>query len=268
MPDVLFERRGDTYTPTELAHGPWARGFLHGGPVCGLAAHAVEELLPDDGLQPARLVVDLHRAVPAAPLEVTATCERKTRRLALATVSICAAGREVTRATALFLRRSDAPHEAAVGRGIAPLAGPDGLKTTPMIPAEALHLVPPGFHREVELRWAPGRSPEAPAGWFRLPMSLLAGKPTGAFVRAATLSDLGNAIAGLARRAAQSSAAAYINPDMTLYLQRNPRGEWIGLELDTIGEADGVGLSHIRLHDTQGAFGHALSARLFNPIER
>jgi len=268
MDDALFQRRGDRYTPTELAHGPWARDFLHGGPVCGLAAHAAQQRQPDPDFQPARLVVDLHRAVPAAPLEVDAACDRSTRRMTLTSVSIRAAGREVTRASALFLKRSEAPPGPALGRSIPKLAGPEGLETTPMIPREAHHLVPPGFHRHVELRWAPRAEGEPAAGWFRMPMPLLADEPTSPFVRAATLSDLGNAISGLARRAAQAAAAAYINPDTTLYLQRDPQDEWIGLELDTVGETAGVGLSHVRLHDAEGAFGHTLSARLFNPIER
>ena len=268
MDEALFERSGDLYTPTELAHGPWARDFLHGGPVCGLAAYAAQQRQPDSDFQPVRLVVDLHRAVPPTPPEGIATSERSTRRMTLAQVSIRADGREVTRASALFLKRSAAPPGPVLGREVPKLAGPDGLETATMIPREAYDLVPPGFHREVELRWAPRAEGEPAAGWFRMPAPLVGGEPTSPFVRAATLSDLGNAVSGLARRTAQAAAAAYINPDTTLYLHRDPQGEWLGLELDTIGEEEGVGLSHVRFHDADGAFGHTVSARLFNPIQR
>jgi hypothetical protein len=264
----LFRQDGDLYTPTDLAHGPWARGFLHGGPVCGLAAHAAEQAQPQPDLRPARLVVDIHRAVPAEPLEVSSVCERSARRMALVNVTVRASGREVTRASALFLKPTDATPNPPTGRVISRLEGPAGLPTTPMIPPEAVDLVPPGFHRHVEVRWAPRDEMEPPAAWFRMPMPLLTESPTSPFVRAATLSDLGNAVAGLARRAAKQDSIAYINPDTTLYLHRVPQGEWLGLELDTAGEADGIGLSHIRLHDSEGPFGHTLSARLFNPITR
>ena len=91
MTATLFERAGDRYLPTGLAQGPWGHGFLHGGPVCGLAAHAAEALRPAPAFVAARLVVDLHRPVPASPLEVVATTETASRRIALVHVSIRAA---------------------------------------------------------------------------------------------------------------------------------------------------------------------------------
>jgi hypothetical protein len=263
---TLFERDGDRYVPTGLAQGPWALGFLHGGPVCGLAAHAAEALRPDPAFVAARLVVDLHRPVPLVPLEVAAKTETASRRIALVHVSIRAEGREVSRASALFLRRAEAPERPAVGRAAAPPTGPEGLETTSLIPRDGFGFVPPGFHREVELRHVPGRPTDRPAAWIRLPMGLIDAAPASPFARAAALSDLGNAIAALAPR--KGPQASYINPDTTLYLEREPLSDWIALDLDGLSETEGVGLANVALHDTRGPIGRVLSARIFNPVAR
>jgi hypothetical protein len=261
---TLFERDRDTYLPTGLALGPWAPGLLHGGPVCGLAAHAAEALRPDAAFVAARLVVDLHHPVPLAPLEVIGTTETASRRIALVHVSIRAEGREVTGASALFLRRAEAPGRPAIGRAAARPTGPDGLETTSLIPREGFDFVPPGFHREVELRHVPGLPAGQPAAWIRLPMDLVDAAPTSPFVRAATLCDLGNAVAALAPR--KGPHAAYINPDTTLYLEREPASDWIAFQLEGLSETEGVGLSNVALYDTRGPIGRVLSARVFNPV--
>ena len=87
-----------------------------------------------------------------------------------------------------------------------------------------------------------------------------------AFARAAALSDLGNAIAALAPR--KGPQASYINPDTTLYLEREPLSDWIALDLDGLSETEGVGLANVALHDTRGPIGRVLSARIFNPVAR
>jgi hypothetical protein len=268
MAPTLFERRdASSYVPTELAHGPWAKGFLHGGPVCGLAAYAAEALRPSDEFIAARLAVDLHRPVPMAPLEVVATEQAASRRLRLVSVAIRAEGREVTRASALFTRRSEAPVRAPRRRRATALAGPDGLETTTLIPPGQFDF-PPGFHREVELRWLPSDPPSPRVAWLRMPMGLVDGERPSPFVHAATLCDLGNAIATVAMLDAGAPPASYINPDATLYLEREPRGDWIALELDTVSETDGVGLANVVLHDGAGPFGRTISLRLFNPVRR
>jgi hypothetical protein len=263
---TLFERDGERYHPTGLAEGPWARGFLHGGPVCGLAAHAAESLRPDTRFVAARLVVDLLRPVPLQPLEVLAAVETRSKRMAFVGVSIRADGREVTRASALFLHRSEAPGRPPLGRAPTALTGPEGLETTALIPREAFDLVPPGFHREVELRRLPGRPAEHPAAWLRLPMGLVDGAPPGPFARAATLSDLGNAIEAIA--SLERPRLPYINPETTLHLEREPEGEWIALDLEHASETMGIGVVTVGLHDTRGPVGRTLSARIFNPRAR
>ncbi|MEZ4217087.1 MAG: thioesterase family protein [Myxococcota bacterium] len=265
-PDALFVRRGDLYEPTPLAHGPWAAGFLHGGPVLGLLAHGAERHRPSGDVVAARLTVDLHRPVPMAPLELATRVVREARRIALVDVALRAAGREVARASALFARASDAPAREPFGGATVPPPGPEGLPTTAIVPKGTSPSVPPGFHREAWVRWAGAPDSDAPAAWMRLPMALVADAACTPFERAATLADLGNAIAGVVRRRGPGAHAPYINPDATLYLEREPRSEWIALAPVALSETDGVGLVALALFDEHGAIGRAASTRLHNPV--
>ena len=266
MPDALFERNGDVFAPSELAHGPWMSGTLHGGPVCGLVAHAAEQLRPDADFLPVRLVVDMHRPAPMAPIQTLTRLERKSRRMALDSVGLHADGKEVARGTVLFARSSDAPARGAAGHERRMPLGPEGLKTTAIVPKDVALEFPPGFHREAEVRWVEGPNSSSPSGWLRMPMPLVAGEAPTPFERVATISDLGNAVASVTKREGTRPPEAYINPDTTLYLEREATGDWIGLALDSLSETRGVGISEVVIFDEHGPLGRMLSARIHNPI--
>ena len=179
MREALFSLDGNVFVPHEDAHGPWMHGTLHGGPVCGLVAHVAEALRPQGGFVPARLVVDMHRPVPMAPIRTVARVERASRRMALVAVELhgTAVGaseeKEVTRASVLFVRGGEAPVHAPAGRPIESLGPHDGAETTAIVPPEVGERFPPGFHRQAEVRWLRGPGTEAPAAWMRMPMPLV-----------------------------------------------------------------------------------------------
>ena len=263
MSDALFVRSGEAFEPAELAQGPWAAGFLHGGPVLGLLAHGAEAHRPGGDFVAARLTVDLHHAVPMAPLELAASVVRRSRRMGLVDVAMRADGREVARASALFLRTSDAPEQAPVAGAGPPPRGPHGLATTSVVPKGTSPGVPPGFHREVEVRWsgATGTS----AAWLRMPMTLVEGAACTPFERVAALADLGNAVASMARLGDGAPHVPYINPDVSVALEREPGSEWIAFATTVLSETRGVGLVETAMWDEQGPIGRAFSARLYNP---
>lgn len=60
------------FVPNEIAHGGWGP-TLGGQVVGGLLARAVEVLVTDDGLQPARFTVEILRRVASAPVRVSAS---------------------------------------------------------------------------------------------------------------------------------------------------------------------------------------------------
>lgn len=265
-PTALFLRRGDAFEPTLLAHGPWAQGFLHGGPVLGLLAHGAERHRPGEGFVAARLTADLFRPVPMASLELATQVVQTARRIALVDVALRAGGRDVARASVLFSRESEAPVRAPLGGPRARPDGPDGIATTAVVPKEMGAAIPPGFHREALVRWTSCGETRGPAAWMRLPSPLVDGAPCTPFERAAALTDLGNAIASVARGRTAEAHVPYINPDATLYLEREPESEWLALVPTSLSETNGVGLVAIALFDERGPIGRAASTRIFNPI--
>ena len=267
MGDAIFRREGDAFVPTPFAGSPWTRGALHGGPPAGLLTYAVEQHVGDAEMQVARLTIDLFRAAPMEPLRVRTETVRHGRRLRAVQASLVAGGVEVTRASALLLRRSDAP----VGDDKhPPPPGPEGYPTQRGIArqprnegAERPGRYLEGFHTTIETRWVsePG---EPPVAWLRIPMPLIEGVETSPAMRAAALSDFGNALANQVGNAS-ARRLSYINADITLYLHRDPQGDWLCLSPDHRDETEGVGLVEAIWHDTAGRYARSVQARLANP---
>jgi hypothetical protein len=144
--------------------------------------------------------------------------------------------------------------------------GPEGLPTESL--ARGLNdrgnSMPPGFHTRVETRWVPRTAAEPLAIWFRTPLPLVAAEVDTPLRRAATLSDFANAIASIAARERNPNARPYINADSTLYLFRQPRGEWICLQEHACDAERGISVSEMLLFDPDGLFGRAQQARLVN----
>ncbi len=57
----------------------------------------------------------------------------------------------------------------------------------------------------------------------------------------------------------------FINPDLTLYIEREPVGEWICLDSQTRISADGIGIAESVLYDLRGRVGRATQALLVAP---
>mgnify|MGYP001560795855 CR=1 FL=1 len=268
MADAIFTRDGDSYVPTRHAKSPWSPDGLHGGPTAGLLAYAIERFIDDREMQLSRLTVDLFRMVPAVPLRTKVEAVRSGRRVVGVDAAIIADGVEVVRASALLLRRSEAP----VGGGVyPPPPGPEGYASQPGIsrsprvepppgtPLQRPHLL--GFHTSVETRWvsAPGEQP--PTTWVRIPMPFIEGEETTPMTRAAALADFGNALGNLAGAGRDLS---YINADINLNLIREPVGEWLCVQIDHRDEAAGVGLVESIWYDQRGRYSRVSQSRLAN----
>jgi len=196
-----------------------------------------------------RLTYDFLRPVPLAPLNVRTRVLRPGRRVQLVEASLHAGEDEVARVAALRIRRDDVPVPAPTEEPTPP--GPqDG----------ALLEMPAGrgvsFARDaMELRFTTGSFWEVgPAfAWFRLRFPLLAGEELSPLQRVAAAGDFGNGIA----TTVSWSTHVFINPDLTLYVERLPAGEWIGLDAVTRIATPGVGVSDSALYDEAGRIGRA-----------
>ena len=258
MGDALFVRDGDRWTPTELSRGPWSPDALHGGPVAALLARLDESETRPGPMHPARMTVELLRPVPLAPLRGRTRVLRSGRKVWLSESALFAGETEVARATLLWIRRAPLPVPEVHGGGRAePPPGPEGVAPTP----PAWRGGPVAFHSHAtEHRVARGvwGSPGACTDWIRLRVPLVAGEEPSPLVRVAAVADFGNGISA----ALPFEAWTFINPDLTLYLQRLPRDEWVCLDAVSWPEGDGVGLAESELFDAAGRLGRALQGLL------
>jgi hypothetical protein len=255
---AIFDSSGGRLTPSVHATSFWAGDRLHGGPVLGLFARAVEAASPDPELICARLTVDMFRPVPHAPLEVRSEVVRQGARLAVVQCSLRDAQRELARATALLLRET-------AGSAAEPQAAPEphqALATESLFRGRDSGGFPQGFHTQVQTRWPARRDLAQPLSiWFHMPLPLVAAEPFSAFQHAVAISDFANAVASIAGRE-RGRDAPYINADATLYLCRRPVGEWFCLQSQGSEEERGISLARVSIADERGVLGQVQQARV------
>lgn len=243
---------------SELARGPWDVNAQHGGAPAALLMREFERQPTADGLEIARVTYELLRPVPLGELTVGAEVIRPGRRVQLLEGSIRTAdGTEVVRARALQVRRahvteptedSFVPDGPAQGREVPPAFNPP---KSPTFAPEA-----------IEIRFISGAFGGGPAtAWFRLRVPLVEGETPTPLQRLAAAGDFGNGISAVL----PWDQYVFINPDLTLYIDRLPAGEWICLDARTIIPADGVGIAESVIYDTHGRVGRAIQALLVGP---
>jgi acyl-CoA thioesterase len=254
----VFVPDGDGFVPTHSAPGPWNPEHLHGGPTCGLLARALERVAGGPTLQPVRLTLDLFRPVPMRRLRVTSELVRGGKRIRVAQASIYDGDVEVARASGLFLQRTPM-REIEPWPSIA-MPGPEGFVTSGLWRDRPPAPRASGFHTVTEARWVSPPEEPTQAAWFRMPMALVQGEATSPLCRAAALGDFANAVASLSMR--RLHAPPFINTDTTLYLFREPEGEWIGMAADHAAAHEGVGIVEVIHFDRKGRYGRSVQARL------
>jgi Thioesterase-like superfamily len=248
----VFIRDGAAFDATELARGPWDPRALHGGAPAALLVHVFERCIPGPELRLARVTYEFVRPVPLGKLSVTTALTRPGRRVSLLEGAIHDAdGNEVTRARALLVRASEVgdKHEEPP-----PFPGPEQGRSNDfnntgltMFATDAM-----------DIRFVAGAfSERGPAtAWFRLRQPVVAGEPPSPLERVAAASDFGNGIASeLSWR-----EHLFINPDLTVYFEREPRGEWVALQSQMRVTPGSVATAESVLWDEQGRIGRATQA--------
>jgi hypothetical protein len=257
--EPLFQPDGDIFLPSAMARGPWSRHALHGGATAALVARAVERH-HDGGVERrlARLTVELLRPVPVAPLRLAARTVRPGRKVRLVAVTVSAEGVEVARALALQLRVADVTLPADAVAGEATVPGP---------PAAGEAVADdrwPAFHNAgCELRYSRGGWLRQGPGtvWIRLRSPVVSGEEPSPAQRAAAAADFGNGVSMVL----PFEEYLFLNPDLTLTLLRDPRGEWVCLDAVTRLGQEGAGLAESAVYDKAGRVGLAVQTLLVEP---
>jgi acyl-coenzyme A thioesterase PaaI-like protein len=253
---AVFVRDGDRFLATELALGPWAPGALHGGAPAALLLNAFAAASPSPALVPARITYEFVRPVPVGPLGVRIEVVRPGRRVTLLDGFLTdPEGIEVARARALLL----VPSELDAGTATPPpFPGPEAGQVndwTDERPMFATHAM--------EIRFVEGvfREPGPATAWFRLRHPLIAGEPMAPLELVAAAGDFGNGIAS----ELSWSEHMFINPDLTLYIERAPAGEWLAVQSQMRVTQGSVAMAESVLWDERGRIGRAIQALLVGP---
>jgi hypothetical protein len=250
----FFEREGDSFVPTELARGPWGPDTLHGRVIAGLFAHDFEQRFGDPSFHFARLTIDLFRMPRVRPVELSTRVLREGRRIRVAESILSSAGGEIARASVVQLRKGEEPPGEPWRPAPWNVPVPDDVESMP--PRE-------GWTPMWETRPIGGSSfigTGQKRMWIRETHAVVAGEPLTPFTRVAGASDIASPLANSGK-----DGLYYVNADITLYLHRLPRGEWIGWEVNDHQSADGVAFGECRIHDEQGAIGTSSVCAVANP---
>lgn len=247
---AVFVGADGLFVATELARGPWDPSAQHGGAPAALLMRSFEQLPVPDGLVMGRVTYELLRPVPLAALSAEVEVLRAGRRVRLLEGSLSTAdGVLLMRARALQVQRADESSVQDASAG--PPPGPEHGGAPDFNPGPRPSFAPDA----VEIRLISGAFYErGPAtAWFRLRLPIVAGEKPSPLQSLAAAGDFGNGISAVL----PWDRFIFINPDLTLYIDRQPMGEWICLEAQTRIVPGGIGISESLLYDERGRVGRA-----------
>ncbi|HIW92753.1 MAG TPA: thioesterase family protein [Candidatus Corynebacterium avicola] len=242
-----------TFTATEHTESPWGRGFQHGSPPAALVTHVLEQLVPDSG-RLTRVTTELLGAVPLGELHATGRVVRPGKRICLVEAVVTdPSGREVIRGTGWWVRT----------RPTTDIENPDVPSGAGMVPLEEAsssafsQMWSGGYIDSLETQGAPGQL------WLRSRIPVVADAPDTPWTRLAAVADVANGT----NPTVDPRAWSFMNTDLSIYLHRLPRGEWIGVSAEANYGPDGIGLTIGRLHDQDGPVGSTSQSLMLDPIE-
>jgi hypothetical protein len=251
---ALFRECDGLYEASELTRGPWDPEAQHGGAPAALLMRELERLPNPEDLELARVTYELLRPVPIGRFEARSEIVRPGRRVQLLEAALWTdGGVEVVRARALRIVGAQA---AGYNEPAPPPAGPETARPNDFRPMGVT-----GFASEaMDIRFAVGQFAEpGPATvWFRLGVDVVAGEAPTPLQSLAAAADFGNGVAS----PVSWESHIFINPDLTLYVERPPRGEWICLQAESRVTQGGIGLAESVVYDTRGRLGRATQSLL------
>jgi hypothetical protein len=254
--DTFFVPLGDDqWLATGHTTGPWEAGAQHGGPPSALLGRAMQRCQPRDDMIIARFTCEILGPIPVGELRVLSRVVRKGRSVELLEATASAGGREVARASAWRVRRTDGASVASRLPGPVPV--PD-LPTT-----AAFGAVKDGYLSAMEWRAVRGgfRQPGPATVWARMRYPLVADEEPSPLERVLIVADSGNGISW----ELDISQWLFINPELTVHLHREAAGEWICLDAQTAISPGGAGLASSVLSDLDGPVGIGAQSLLITP---
>jgi len=258
--EALFVTAGDEYVPTDYSRGPWNPENLHGGPIAALLAREAQRFEPSTELEDVRLTVELLRPVSFDPIALRAHVARPGRKVQLIEAVASQRGRDVAKALLLRIRTRHITLPISVPSEPRRFPGPFDI--SPMDTSGE----PRTFHSEgTELRFVEGKfgRPGPATVWIRLRRPVTKGAEPTPLERVAAAADFGNGVGAIL----PFEGWVFINPDLTVYVNRPAKGPWIALEARMHLQPNGIGLAESRLWDADGPIGRAVQSLFVEPVD-
>jgi hypothetical protein len=250
----------DVWRATAHTAGPWDAGSQHGGPPSALLGREMLRCQPRPDMMITRFTCEILRPIPVGDISVRARLARPGRSVEFLEATASADGREVARASAWRVLRTDGPPVPSRQPAAPPLPG------EPTVPPSAVS--PPAGWRDgymSAIEWRPARGsfavPGPAAVWTRMRYPLVPDEDPAPLERVLVTADSGNG----ASSELDISRWLFINPELTVHLHREAVGEWICLDAQTTVSPGGAGLATSVLSDLDGQVGVAAQSLLIAP---
>jgi hypothetical protein len=253
----FFEPLGDgRFLATESTAGPWTPEHQHAGPPAALLGRALERCDGRPDMVFARCTFEILGPVPVGEVQVSARVARPGRSVELLEAELRAGGRAAMSVRAWRTKRAEVP---AAGVPAEPAPPPRPAAASPAPSA----LEGFGYGQAVELRFAAGgwMEPGPATVWTRLRVPLVPGEEPSGLQRVLAVADSGNGVSAVL----PLDSWLFINPELTVHLRREARGEWICLDAATEISPGGAGLARSTLSDDAGAVAHGAQSLLVMP---
>ena len=253
----FFSAEGDTLVPASFSTSPWGQ-VLHGRLIGGLTARAAEQArAADPELACSRLTVDMFRSAPLKPVRVSTSPVRAGRRIVVLDVTIEQDDGPVGQGRIVLLRRSAQP--AGNFRTAPAWDAPTPSQLGPALPATGHRWTPPWEMWRVGGQDNPGGM-MGDGLWIRDTHPLVTGEPLTPLVRLAMAADLSSPVSN-----SSDLGLSFINADYTVYLGREPAGEYVGIQPSAHLSDRGVAAGQCVVHDLDGPVGFVTTAAVANP---
>ena len=259
MSPAFYTLDGERFISSELTRGPWSNQHQHGGPPCALLGRALSRHGDEaDAFFLARITVELLRPVPIAPLTVRCAVIRPGKSVERLEAVLLCDDTEVARAVGLRIRRRafQLPPEGA-STDAPKVPPPDALPkfAFPFFQHEL------GYHRAVDVRFASGQwGDRRVLVWARPVVDLIEGEGLSSVERTLIIVDAESGICP----PLDPQQASFVNPDLTVYFERDLLGEWLGLDVRASAHAHGVGIAESLLFDAGGPVGRSAQSLLLS----
>lgn len=244
------------FESTPMTAGPWSPGFQHAGPPAALLARQMLAVDPKEGQRLADVRIDILGPVPVAELEITTEVIRSGRSMELVSATASAGGRPALLARAWRILAAPEDYPAVPGR-----RDPDDPTVLPgdlPVPEERLATIPGahtgGYGTAVEWRFIEGGDRSPALVWGRQHNALVEGEEPTGWQRALVLADSGGGVS----LPVDPARHRLINCDLHVVLDREPEGEWIRMNSQSIVTPGQGGVVHTELTDVHGGVGYGL----------